>query len=337
MRTAIWSGLHFLVDMVCAWAMYAFFCEGNYSSFLTYNFCAFALQLPLGTFLDLYRKECHGLPAFCASLGAGITLIGAYLHPAVLGIGNALFHTGAGVDVIEEDFACNRQGRYLGIFVAPGAIGLYLGMLLGKRTSHPVVGVIAGVMMLLLLLRRLQRDTTDVQRAYPASRGGKKLIMLAFCCLAVVIIRSLVGLSVSFPWKAFPLMAALAVFCAAAGKCCGAFLAARFGICRTATATLLLSSACYLLGDAGVFGLAAVFLFNMTMPLTLYLLADKLRGLPGFAFGLLTFGLFLGFLPVYWKMDSGFAPGILGAAGSMISCILLIAAERLGKYDAISS
>ena len=337
MRTGIWSALHFLVDMVCAWAMYAFFCEGNYESFLIYNFCAFALQLPLGVLLDLYRQKHPELPTLCAAVGVAITVTGAFLHPAILGTGNALFHTGAGVDVIAEDFSLNRQGKYLGIFVAPGAIGLYAGMLLGKKLDHPLIGLTAGICMLLLLFFRfrLRPAYEDPARTEPERRGN--LFLIGLCCFAVVIIRSLVGLSVSFPWKSVPLLGTLAVFGAAAGKCCGGFLAARFGLCRTATITLLLASVCYLLSEAAIFGLAAIFLFNMTMPLTLYLLADKFPNQPGFAFGLLTFGLFLGFLPVYWQTDLVLAPQTLGAVGSAISCVLLIAAGKVAEYDKISS
>ena len=337
MRTAVWSVLHFLVDMVCAWAMYAFFCAGNYESFLIYNFCAFALQLPLGVLLDLYRQKHPELPTLCAAVGVAITVTGAFLHPAILGTGNALFHTGAGVDVIAEDFSLNRQGKYLGIFVAPGAIGLYAGMLLGKKLDHPLIGLTAGICMLLLLFFRfrLRPAYEEPARTEPERRGN--LFLIGLCCFAVVIIRSLVSLSMSFPWKSVPLLGTLAVFGAAAGKCCGGFLASRFGLAKTVAATLLLASVCYLLAETGVFGLTAIFLFNMSMPLTLYLLAAHLPTMPGFAFGLLTFGLFLGFLPVYWQVDPGFSTGILGAVGSVISCALLLVAGKVGEYHRVSS
>ena len=42
-----------------------------------------------------------------------------------------------------------------------------------------------------------------------------------------------------------------------------------------------------------------MFLFNMTMPVTLWAAAKLLPGGRGFAFGMLTFALFLGFLPAY--------------------------------------
>lgn len=337
MRTVVWSVLHLLVDMVCAWAMYAFFCDGNYGSLLVYNFCAFALQLPFGTLLDLQRDKYHSLPTACASLGVILTACGAFLHPSILGIGNALFHTGAGVDVIEGDFLRGRKGQDLGVFVAPGAIGLYFGMLLGKNTSHPLALVAGGIVMLLLAACQWTRVAAYPHREQSEPGNGRKLVIVAVCCFAVVIVRSYIGLAVSFPWKSVSVLGAAAVFSAAAGKCCGGFLAARFGLQRVAAITLLLATVCYLLGDHFACGLAAVLFFNMSMPLTLYLLADKLPGMPGFAFGLLTFGLFLGFLPVYWHMDLMLSPNILGAAGSALSCALLIAAGKVAAYDKLSS
>ena len=189
--------------------------------------------------------------------------------------------------------------------------------------------------MLLLLVYQWMRCRVYERSKHTEPEYNGKLFLLAAACFAVVVIRSLVGLAVSFPWKSIPLLGAIAVCAAAAGKCCGGFLAAGFGLQRTAAVSLLLAAVCYLFGETGIFGIAAIFLFNMSMPLTLYLLAKKLPHLPGFAFGLLTFGLFLGFLPVYWQMDPGLAPGILGAAGSAISCVVLIAAGKAAEYDKI--
>ena len=337
MRTALWSVLHFLVDMVCAWAMYAYFGAGNYENLLIYNFCAFALQLPFGTFLDLCREKYKRFPVLIAAVGVVTTLFGAFTHPALLGIGNALFHTGAGVDVIEDDFIKKRKGINLGIFVAPGAIGLYLGALIGKKATGPVICVIAGVIMAVLLLIRCSQTDVQTEEVFIPTIKSSKMALMTLCCFAVVIVRSLVSMSVTFSWKSVPLLGALAVYATAAGKCCGGFLAARVGLRRTAVVSLLLASLCYLLGDVGVMGLTAIFLFNMTMPLTLYLLVEKLPCMPGFSFGLLTFCLFLGFLPVYWRMDFFLPPELLGAVGSIVSCLLLIIAGKAAGYEKLSS
>lgn len=336
MHTAIWSALHFFVDMVCAWAMFAFFSEGNYDSFLIYNFCAFALQLPMGTLLDLIRPKHHRLPSVCAALGAAVTVIGALVHPAVLGIGNALFHIGSGIDVLEHDFSRNRKGRELGIFVAPGAIGLYVGMLLGKGTGTlSVLLGAAAVMAVLLVLRFLRGEESESERYGQGS--FRSVFVLVGCAFAVVVLRSWVGLSVSFSWKTVPVLSAAAVVCAASGKICGGLLAARFGLIRTGAVTLVLAAVFYLLGDLPVCGLAAVLLFNMSMPLTLCLLAQRFPQLPGFSFGLLTFGLFLGFLPVYWKIELPMSGQYFGAAGSIISCFLLLCAGKAATNGKVSA
>lgn len=326
--------MHFFVDLICAWSMFAFFSESNYERYLLYNFCAFALQMPLGTLLDLLRDRVRRLPAVCASLGALITVLGALLNPAVLGIGNALFHVGAGVGVIEEDADKNLKGRLLGLFVAPGAIGLYVGTNLGKQATvavFPIVGVLTAALLIGLFLVK------TFNRPVPAEKTKGNLLVLTLCCFAVVVLRSWVGLTVSFPWKENTSLALFAVLSAAGGKVSGGLLAARFGFVKTAAVTLLLASVCYLGDQWTVPGLAAIFLFNMSMPLTLYLLIKKLPRLPGFSFGFLTFGLFLGFLPVYMQVQLPIGGALFGAFGSIMSCILLIIAGKVDDHDKISA
>lgn len=336
MKLSCYGLLHFLVDMVCAWAMFAFFREGRYENLLIYNFCAFALQLPLGTLLDLLRNKMQRIPAVCAAAGTFLTVLGAVLHPALLGLGNALFHVGGGIDVIEEDFAKNRKGSALGIFVAPGAVGLYLGTIFGKQTGNLRVLLVAAVLMLVLLFI-LWRGRSYVQPIRTPQRLDLKTITIAFCCFVVVVLRSWVGLSVSFPWESLTVYGALAVLASASGKLSGGLLAARYGIDKVSAVSLMLSAGCYLLSDMPALGLLAMFLFNMSMPLTLYLLIAKLPNLPGFSFGLLTFGLFLGFLPVYTGIKLPISDAAFGAVGSILSLVLLIAAGRAAKHGKISA
>lgn len=335
MNTAIYAALHFLVDMVCAWAMFAFFREENYENFLIYNFCAFALQMPLGTLLDLLRSKMQRFPAVCAATGAFLTVLGAATHPALLGLGNALFHVGGGMDVIEEDFAHCRKGRALGVFVAPGAIGLYFGTALGKQSSGIgfllSAATLMAVLLVLLFCSGRKYELHDAAAQLPALPTA----ILCLCCFAVVVLRSWVGLAVSFPWKSTQLLGMFAVIAAALGKLSGGLFAARFGIGRTASVSLLLASGFYLLSDSPVFGLTAILLFNMSMPLTLYLLACHLPRLPGFAFGLLTFGLFLGFLPVYAGIELPVSGSVFGAAGSLISLALLLAAGKAAAHGKV--
>ena len=126
------------VDGVCAFAMFGTFLkqEQGYFYVLVYNFCAFALQMPFGAALDLlHAKSGKQLSFVVAGMGVVLTLIGTVTHPVILGIGNALFHVGGGVGTIREDERKGWRGRGLGVFVAPGALGLYLGMQLAKNEA----------------------------------------------------------------------------------------------------------------------------------------------------------------------------------------------------------
>lgn len=331
MDTIVYAAMHFAVDFLCAWAMFGSFREGSggYLSLLIYNFCAFALQMPLGTLLDLLRAGADGklrsrLPKIWAIAGAALTVAGAVVHPALLGLGNALFHVGGGMDVIAEDFEKNHGGKNLGVFVAPGAVGLYLGTGMGKGDTS--AALLVGALILAVLAFILLRGDRQYPDTVPESGSGG--LLLGLCCFAVVILRSFVGLSSAFPWKTGAVFGWLAVAAVALGKMAGGFCSARFGHGRTIRFSLLLAAVCFLLGEYPMFGLTALFFFNMTMPVTLYLLVCKLPRMPGFSFGLLTFGLFLGFLPVYAQIQLPLSGTVLGAAGSVLSLLILEAGRK---------
>ena len=341
--TFLYAAAHFLVDFLCAWAMFASFREGEYGNFLIYNFCAFALQMPFGTLLDLLRSRSgretrHWMPFLWTLAGMLLTVLGALLHPAVLGVGNALFHVGGGMDVIGEDFRKDRRGSALGLFVAPGALGLYFGTLLGKRDAGIVV-LLTGTILLFTMasLLRKQKKTLPEWQLAPIPKERGNMLLLVLYCFLVVVLRSWVGLAVSFSWKSKPALALLAVACVAAGKMLGGFVSARWGIRRTAISSLILAACCYLLGEIPGFGLLALLLFNMSMPVTLYLLAVNMPQLPGFSLGLLTFGLFLGFLPVYAGVELPVSGPVFGLMGGLASLILLAAAGKAVDSDRVSA
>ena len=75
--------------------------------------------------------------------------------------------------------------------------------------------------------------------------------------------------------------------------------------------------------DSPYAGVAAIFLFNMSMPMTLCALARRMPGCKGFSFGLLTFALFLGFLPVGLGAVSS-SPNWLLASLCALSALLML-------------
>jgi len=69
----------------------------------------------------------------------------------------------------------------------------------------------------------------------------------------------------------------------------------------------------------------------MTMPITLWAMAKILPGAKGFSFGLLTFALFLGFLPVYLGINVPQSISWLFALLAALSLIILLTGLRKAK------
>ena len=127
----IYSIIHCIVDMSCAMLIAGILTPtitGTYNlmvSIIFYNFFAFAFQLPFGILADKINKN-----AFISAIGCLLIIIGyllnfsAILACIIAGIGNALFHVGGGIDVLN---IAERKATLPGIYVATGALGLYIG------------------------------------------------------------------------------------------------------------------------------------------------------------------------------------------------------------------
>ena len=366
MLTFSYSLMHFLEDGLCAFAMYTVFLHrpDAYLYILIYNFCAFALQMPLGALVDLLREkqaEATGrfrmlpLSALTAVLGVFVTFFGALLHPAVLGLGNALFHVGGGIGTIDEDRQKKLKGQALGIFVAPGAMGLFLGTVIGKVTPGNRFGLgllailfafMLATMILYLSMFVAERKRLAQELAEKKDSGTPKNTGLAekpsaqtpftgfaflasALCFLVVVVRSHVGMSIGFSWKQGTAIGVLATAMVVGGKMLGGILAAHIGRKITVVASLVLAALCYFFSDHMAFGLLALLFFNMTMPITLQLLVDRFPHLAGFNFGLLTFALFIGFLPVWFRLQNPASGNIIGMIFSLLSLALLLGSVLL--------
>ncbi len=337
--TGTFSFAHMLEDFLCAYTVFGYLTMVADPSFvfLWYNFSAFALQLPFGALIDLWMQKTDRklLPGMIFGMGGLVLTVLVYLACLFLhvrsaltvfliGLGNCLFHVGGGVISINEDDRSSWQGKGLGVFVAPGAIGLYIGGLISYFFYVRITAAVILLITALLCFRSLQLYRSCPDPVLPDSADTEIPLIPVVVCFMVVVLRSLTGLAVSFPWKTGIPLSALTVLLLAGGKTAGGFLGASIGYRKTITVTLAASAVCYFLGNHTITGLAAVFLFNMTMPVTLYLLARKMPDLPGTAFGILTMALFIGFLPVYFNQINSVSPVKLGTASSLISLILLL-------------
>ena len=324
-RTVFLSCVHFAVDFSCAFLLYRRFAADAQIAtvILLYNFFAFALQLPLGILADQLGRPERFAALGCLLCGAAYAFPSAIIAAVVAGIGNALFHVGGGCEVMD---ASPEHAAPLGVFVSPGAFGIYFGMLLGQNGGLPflLLPVLMAALGILCLFSgaRIQRDN-DV--AFPVNIGE------GFCILAifvVVLLRSYGGFAMAFPWRT-GILAFAAVAATVLGKTVGGFLSDQVGLRWGGVISLLGAGVLFLFSAHPVSGLLGIFLFNLTMPMTLFALAKRLPTHRGACFGLLTFALFLGFLPKYFGLPAPLSTGALLMSVSLGSLLVYLpAAER---------
>lgn len=304
---SVYSLTHTLIDATCIGTLFAIVSQSQlevnpYLLILFYNGLAFSTQPLFGLLVDKIN-----LPKI--STLAGIILVGTspilmqFPFPAILlaGLGNALFHVGGGVTILNLS---NGKAAMPGIFVAPGALGLTIGVLLGKSGNF-----IAGPFLIMLLcaaLLVLKIPTVEIHAHREYSENLKWFEAVIMLLLVSISIRSMVGLGLVFPWKTDLTLLYVLTGAIVAGKALGGVLGDRYG--WTFVAVTGLAASIPLLTffpHIPILAIFGIFLFNLSMPITLTCLARMMPGKNGFAFGLTTLALFIGALPSFFNFPSG--------------------------------
>jgi FSR family fosmidomycin resistance protein-like MFS transporter len=189
-----------------------------------------------------------------------------------------------------------------GIFVAPGAIGLAIGIMVGKTGQFVpwmFVAVLAACCAGIAAVRIPPVDYHERPAGENAGLAGLIVLLL----LGSISIRALIGLTVELPWKADTGLLAILVLGVAGGKAAGGILADRFGWMRVAVSGLLISAPLIAFGahSPGI-AIPGVFLFNLTMAVTLTAIAAMFPGRSGYAFGLTCLALLIGALPTFTEL-----------------------------------
>ena len=294
---AFYTFAHMCVDMVCMWVMAGFFAGRSLEAALTvavfYNFFAFAAQPVIGMVTDRVKK-----PRLTASAGFVLLLGGVLVarmnmaaSVALIGLGNAAFHVGAGVAVFQLK---PESPVFTGIFVSSGALGLALGGLLFKIIFTPwfFVLLIAALLALNFFIKSHKSNYK-----LPAPAGGVNIVPAAVMFLLMaIVIRSFVGGNLGLGYEVAPWQKWAMVFAVVFGKAAGGFAAEKLGLARAGAIPLVLAAPLMFLGRTYFAPLVTgLFLFQFAMPVALYLLYRAMPGRAGFAVGLNCLALFLGF------------------------------------------
>lgn len=146
----------------------------------------------------------------------------------------------------------------------------------------------------------------------------------------MVWLRSLVGLAIEFPWKSDINLLIILTLAVVLGKALGGIIADKFGWVRVTITGLLISAPLLAFGkDYILLAIPGMFLFNLTMPVTLVALANIFRGREGFAFGLTTLALVIGSLPTFTPIKYVFNDPLLVLVAVLISAFILNKGLRL--------
>lgn len=322
---------HAVVDAICAAVIFNFLFLGiSNATFIGlvvfYGVLAFGLQPVFGLLSDEIKAPKSFAIAGTILVAVGIFLTGnPYFAILFVGVGNAVFHVGAGTISLN---LTPRKATAPGIFVAPGAIGLFAGTVIGRLGYF--VGwhflLLALIACCLMIAVKIPKINYKVKRA-KVNYFEVILLLLLFS----ILIRSFIGLALVFPWKSDISLAVFLVLGVFLGKSLGGFLADRFGWTKVALASLLISAPMLaFFSSNSAIAIFGIFLFNMTMPITLVAISNILPGRPGFSFGLTCLALIFGALLTY-LVAATIISNILILLAIAVSAIALYLALKMGK------
>jgi len=183
-----YSLIHLIVDMA---TVFVFFRAGSSVADLDskvflgllYCLCAFALQPAVGIIADRFLKARRTALIGCSGALASCFIPGIIFPVIIAGISNAFFHIGGGIYSLEV-----KRGKAwpIGLFVAPGAIGLLLGGLMGKGIIPYGVYIAVGALIVSIYLIRKTRDIKEPAPHYMMLSGNIKE-SLPRCSVSLII------------------------------------------------------------------------------------------------------------------------------------------------------
>ena len=329
----VYGSSHALVDLVCAASVFSIFSkqivDSNYfiSLVILYNVLAFGLQMAIGLFSDYFKS-----PRLVAFLGCIFVMISAFtflLFPIIAvvfaGVGNALFHIGGGSISLN---LISKKVIAPGIFVAPGALGLFVGIFLGKTGQFIAWPFIVVLFIFSLLMFSIKKPKMDYTQEKIPKKESNYFFIILFLILLSIAIRSFIGMVMVFPWKINFDLALILTLSIVLGKGIGGFLADKFGWILVGVGALILSIPFLIFGaNIPILAMIGMFLFNITMPITLVAISNILPGRPGFAFGLTCLALIIGALPAFTILKQVF--------GGKMYIFMIIIISALALYYAL--
>lgn len=301
-----------------------------------YDIIAFGSQVFLGWLTDRFLS-----PRIALVSGLVLTALGLVSCPidttvtvAVAGIGNALFHLGGGALVLGSSVT---RAAPQGVFVAPGALGLGFGLYYGAVPTRgplwPLLALTLTALAAFILWERL--DKSQASRSNRLHAPHRAVPRHAFWILALLLasvtVRSLVGLSAARGYVRTELLILGLPIAAFLGKALGGFLADRLGWLETSVVALLLAIPLITFAPPTPWLLLGLFVFQMTMPVTLTAVAQLMPNHLATALGWTCLALILGALPTMFPSGNALCVRpLLGVWIALAAACLALGLHLLG-------
>jgi FSR family fosmidomycin resistance protein-like MFS transporter len=250
-----------------------------------------------------------------------------FLVILLAGLGNAFFHIGGGGLSLNIE---TNKAFFPGIFVAPGALGLTLGILLGNSgylTYWPFILLLLISIVFIIIKKIPSINYQKVSIKREVNYFNFILLGLFFS----ICIRSLYGVTAVFDWKSNIILLVISTVFVVIGKFLGGFLADKYGWIKITTIVLLISAPILsFYKEIPFLAILGGCFFQMTMPMTLVGVSNLLPGRPATSFGLTTFALILGAMPLYLGWKNLFYGSFISLLLISISAVLLLFSFKLG-------
>lgn len=287
---------HFLVDFFPISTFYFYLVSDTDNFFitvLTYNVLAFGLQPFIGFLIDKKENIKH---YFCVSsillvlLGAFIPPIISIINAILLGLGNAIFHVSFSKDVLKE----SKSSFPLGVFIAPGVLGLGIGLTFLNDIIRITLGVVMFVLLILYVafiyvFKKKIEFCGEKYTKFDFSKYKTKanlifILMIALVILSVFLRGALGKLTPNFEIVNYFLIVSLVSFSA---KIIGGLFNKK--ICLSISFLMCFLSAFFINDLTGT--IFFVLSINLLMPLTLDYLRKLLPNLEATSLGISAFFL----------------------------------------------
>lgn len=327
---AIYSVINFIVNGISAFSMSAKYGKDSAYAYLFYGLCAYVIPLLIGIVCDvvvskiknntglIHRRFYWGVTV----LGVVFSLLGMYFGLYALGVGSALVTTGAGLGCMHIDSGKSSNVKYIGLFLAVGSPGLWIGNVLADFTSVQVyiqniwialmiIMVVIGFMYIIYRERSFQfvavKQPDDIyteQNEKIEETGDGRFrptyILAVAGCMVIAAYSSYMLQAVDFDWRKMLVPSLAAVFATAIGRGLGPFL---IGKIKSRKVSVCIAALICVTAIGGFFfkqymavGIIELLLVGCLMSGALYFSSYKYRKLRGLSIGMTCLGSFIGFL-----------------------------------------